>query len=53
VTGPLEMPVRLRIGDTPEATVGTLATETLDEVRPALARLLREVADEIENGERL
>lgn len=46
VNGPAELPVRLRVGDAPEATIGTLVADETTWPEE-LAELLRAAADAI------
>jgi hypothetical protein len=56
VSGNVAIPVWLRVGPAPERMIGTVTIDVTkdiaEEQRTALAALLREAADEVENGER-
>lgn len=56
MTGEVVVPVWLRVGPAPERMIGTVSIDVTkdiaEEQRTALAGLLREAADEVENGER-
>ena len=56
MSGNVAVPVWLRVGPAPERMIGTVTIDVTkdiaEEQRIALAALLREVADEVENGER-
>jgi hypothetical protein len=56
VSGDVAIPVWLRVGPAPERMIGTVTIDVTkdiaEEQRIALAALLREAADEVENGER-
>ena len=56
MSGDVAIPVWLRVGPAPERMIGTVTIDVTkdiaEEQRIALAALLREVADEVENGER-
>lgn len=46
------MPVRMRVGDAREATLGTITVDSTAELGPALAAFLRGVADAYEDAHR-
>ena len=56
MSGDVTVPVWLRVGPAPECMIGTVTIDVTkdiaEEQRVALAALLREAADEVENGER-
>ena len=56
MSGDVAVPVWLRVGPAPERMIGTVTIDVtkdiVEEQRIALAALLRETADEVENGER-
>lgn len=56
MSGEVTVPVWLRVGPAPERMIGTVSIDVTkdiaEEQRTALAGLLREAADEVENGER-
>jgi hypothetical protein len=45
----ITLPVRIRIGSGEESQVGEVTGASLDEIRPQLAALFRQVADATEN----
>lgn len=55
MSGEVAVPVWLRVGPAPERMIGTVTVDVTkdiaEEQRAALAGLLREAADEVENGE--
>lgn len=56
MSGDVAIPMWLRVGPAPERMIGTVTIDVTkniaEEQRIALAGLLREAADEVENGER-
>lgn len=45
---PVEMPIRIRIGDAPEREIGTIVADSWMVARTRIANAMREAADVIE-----